>query len=233
MASKKDRAARELQEFFEASKRQAVPRLAAEMRKWVIEADPASNLAEPDWDDPYLRGQMASNALTLNLNRAIGPVVASAFKKAGLDPKNPLHWRYLLDMFCVVHFRPRPRAGRPQEWATERQLQLLADFRKVRMEKPDRPDAEVFRALKKRHPHRYRQSEGRLAKELKRAQDPKFNEGLAQVVDFSVQMVRAGYMRRGSEWNADVEAKEYKAVLERVLSWIGPPKRGKNKTASG
>jgi hypothetical protein len=94
--------------------------------------------ARPDgtrWDetdfnfkDPELRMIFADAALTLGSHPMHDPV-RRAFRQAGLDPQNPLHWRLLIELFCYAHFGSAQRAGRPPRTDQTKLLREVADIK--------------------------------------------------------------------------------------------------------
>lgn len=76
--------------------------------------------------------------------------IAKAFKKANLEPYNPIHWQYLLEAFADVHFG-KLKPGRPP---TRDNRQLLLDLRSL----PARPGIskkELGDLLVETYPERY------------------------------------------------------------------------------
>ena len=69
-----------------------------------------------DWNDQRERAISANIALTLD--RA-DSTLREAFKTFGLDPKNPLNWRYLLLYLVEILFKRLPRGSRPK-WNADR-----------------------------------------------------------------------------------------------------------------
>jgi hypothetical protein len=74
--------------------------------------DPTTNWGDSDlnWDDPAIRDPIAASLWQIFPGDADRPV-AITFEKAGLSPKNPMHWRMLFGYFCWAHFRPRRARG--------------------------------------------------------------------------------------------------------------------------
>jgi hypothetical protein len=50
-------------------------------------------------------GQIAREALTISEDN---PSLKAAFDRAGLDHRNPVHWRMLLEVFADVLLKPSP-----------------------------------------------------------------------------------------------------------------------------
>jgi hypothetical protein len=146
--------------------------------------------------------------------------VVTAFDKAGLDPKNPMHWNFLVYLFAFAHFgKWEGRRGRPLEWKGERYDQLQRDFDRIRKEKPTIASIEVCRLLKKRHPDKYSEpSPERLAKEIKKAYDPRFNPNMAVFLSVMIKALEEGYLRNGLRWSPEVEAEKTKDILARLLA---------------
>jgi hypothetical protein len=150
----------------------------------------------------------------LDAKSLVGQSVNKAFAQAGLDPKNPIHWKILVYLFAFAHFGQWPGRGRQREWTGQRYAQLKSDFQKVRDEKPTISSIEVCRILKKRHGDRYGCSAERLDKEVKKAYDPKFNTTLAPFVDMSLLVEKAVFIKRGLTWSQNVEAEKRNIILK-------------------
>jgi hypothetical protein len=69
-----------------------------------------------DWNDQEDRAISANLALTLDRTDS---TLREAFKTFGLDPKNPLNWRYLLLYLVEILFKRLPK-GPPPKWNTDR-----------------------------------------------------------------------------------------------------------------
>jgi hypothetical protein len=126
---------------------------ASVMKELAANFNARNDRGEPDFDNVPFREALANAFLTLYpANKSDAPL-AKAFTKAALDPKNPFHWRLLMNLFCLAHFG-RGR-GRGKEWDSTRYMKFLRDFEKVKAEKPAFNKSEVCRLLKKRHPGTY------------------------------------------------------------------------------
>jgi hypothetical protein len=69
-----------------------------------------------DWNDQEERAISANLALTLDHTDS---TLREAFKTFGLDPKNPLNWRYLLLYLVEILFKRLPK-GTPPKWNADR-----------------------------------------------------------------------------------------------------------------
>ena len=119
MIRKEDSASRWLAAHFKAMK-QAAASLAARREIEILQSlNPGSvwNASHFDWDKPAIRDAWAASVLTLAPNSEFDGPLADAFTAAGLDPKNPFHWRLLVSVFALAHFRKRRGRGRPEEWS--------------------------------------------------------------------------------------------------------------------
>jgi hypothetical protein len=151
---------------------------------------------------------------SLNPSKITDRAVITAFDKAGLDPKNPIHWNFLVYLFALAHFGKWPGRGRPLEWKGERYTQLQRDFDRIRNEKPTIASIEVCRVLKKRYPDRYSEpSPERLDKEVKRAYDPRFNPDIALFIWVMLKAFEQAHLKRGLPWGPEVEAETMKEIL--------------------
>jgi hypothetical protein len=73
-----------------------------------------------DWNDQQERAISANIALTLDRTDS---TLRKAFKTFGLDPKNPLNWRYLLLYLADILFK-RPPRGTPPKWTADRWMEF-------------------------------------------------------------------------------------------------------------
>jgi hypothetical protein len=66
----------------------------------------------------------------------------------------------------------------------------------------------------------------RIAKEVKKSLNPKFDPMLRAALDNLLRLVRQDFDKRGLEWNADIEAQKSKKWLELLTKRI-VPERGR------
>jgi hypothetical protein len=100
-----------------SSRRESVPTRLARAIERARGRSP-NPFAPPNrvWNDERQREIAANIALTL---RGTDATLRKAFKEFGLDPKNPLDWRYLLLHLVNLHFNGPPR-GSPPKWSADR-----------------------------------------------------------------------------------------------------------------
>jgi hypothetical protein len=195
-------------------------RLSAQVKAQEKKLGPDANIVLPEWADP------STAVLTLNSSSILDQAAITAFQKADLDPKDSIHWWALLMLFSWAHFGKWPGPGRPTKWTSKKYEVLLRDFYKVRNENPTISASRVCKFLKARHPTKYDgTSAGRLAKEVKKAQDPKFNPSLAHLLETMMKAARADYQRQNLSWSPDVEVQERRKYLELILELSGPKKK--------
>jgi hypothetical protein len=195
-------------------------KLSAGLQELTEKFGPDAFAVIPDWNEDLPKWVDPTIAIfRLNPSSPLDQAVRTAFDKAGLDPKHPVHWKLLVNMFAWAHFGERPARGRPKEWTGEKLAELMHDFSRIRYEKPTIAEIAVCRLLKKRHPAKYgsetgEPSPGRLTKEVKRAFDPKFNPWLAAVVTIAIESFKAAQLKKGLVWNPEVEAENKKRFLK-------------------
>jgi hypothetical protein len=231
MTSKRPRSAPVLAGCIDQLKKEGLGlKYKAAMKVLAELLSPGTSRDEPDWDDSWTREIAADSALTLRKESPLYRPVAAVFASAGLDPKNPFHWRLLFECFCWVHSRPQGKPGRPTKWS-QNYSQLQRDFASVRMDKPAISNVEVCRRMKKRFPERYGRpnespSAERIAKEVKKSLNPKFDPVLRATLDSLLGLVKQDFGERCLEWNADIEAQKSKRWLE-LLTKKMVPERGR------
>jgi hypothetical protein len=224
--AQKRRSATMMPDWIDRLKKEGLgPTFAAGMKAWAEELDPGTTRDEPDWDDPSVREVFANTVLKVGQNG----LEAKVFDAAGLDPKNPFHWRILLTSFCWSLLQSKQKRGRPPEWV-DRYPRLARDFAMVQKEKPSIAAVAVCRILKKRFPTIYgRQNESpsaqRIAKEVKKLQNPKFNPMLQAAIDNMLRTERRYYQQKELRWDADVEAQKTTSYSKLINRAILPPRK--------
>jgi hypothetical protein len=104
-----------------ASRREPVSkRLARAIEHSRTSINPFQGPTSPDYNDERQREIGANIALTLHRTDT---TLRKAFKEFGLDPKNPLNWRYLLLDLANLHFKG-PLKGSPPKWNVDRWKQF-------------------------------------------------------------------------------------------------------------
>jgi hypothetical protein len=228
MTKKTDTIAKRLAELFSLG-----PRLSVAVQKLEEEKGPAAKVVSLDWNEILPdRVEPIITIFSLDPSLATDQAIITAFNKAGLDPKNPIHWKALLSFFAYAHFGKWPSSGRPKKWTDKSYSILLHDFFAIKNAKPHLSVDRACGMLKQRHPEKYKQSKERLAKEVKRAQDPKFHPALAHFLNVMLQLSKAEYQERHLAWNPDVEARKRKEHLELALRHVGRKKPQKTDATS-
>jgi hypothetical protein len=119
-----------LAQLFDYTKRRpalvSIERAIEYIKETYPEIDPPPDIAN-------IKESLAIAALQLH---PFDKPLATAFHKSGLDPTNPADWRWLLDLFCWAHFRPRRGRGAPALWTAQRYWRLLQDEDRVRCDHP-------------------------------------------------------------------------------------------------
>jgi hypothetical protein len=206
-------------------------RLAAEVREWVLLMDPATPQDEPDWNDPIVHELVAGVALKLGSGSPFNAAIELAFKKANLDPKNPLSWRLLLGQFCWAHFGDTKSRGAPEKWNADRYCQLLRDFDRKKSSNAALSDDRVCEFLGRQPQYRMKNGKpltaDRLMRVLKKAQDPECNAGLKFGVDRTIEAARYICEQRGLGWSSEHEAHMRKRMVAHNLQTIATSWRRK------
>jgi hypothetical protein len=199
--------------FKEDAKDKTRAKLNADAREWVSLINQATPQDEPDWDDPIMHELVARVALTLGSGSPFNAAIEVAFKKANLDPKNPLSWRMLLEMFCWAHFGDMKSRGAPEKWNADRYCQLLGDFDRKRSSNTALSDDRVCDFLGQEPQYRMKNGKpltaDRLMRVLKEAQDPECNVHLKSGVDEAIAA-----LRRFGDWSPEREIRIRQKLIE-------------------
>jgi hypothetical protein len=126
----------------------------------------------------------------------------------GLDSKNQLHWRMLMNAFCWSHYPPERLVGRPP-WKDAEYGQLLADAAQTRTINAPRKlyDRTIRKALLKRFKERYeKMSEDRVRKRLAEARNPDYHGELARRLYPDLTATYKKHTSEGLEWTPKHEA---------------------------
>lgn len=98
------------------------------------------------WEYTRGRSLLAELALDFDLSGPHHRPLALAFKGAGLDPRNPLHWRLLIEYFAWAHFG-HFKSGKPRT-----ESKIVAAVRKDLAKLPTSlSNTEVAKELKKKY----------------------------------------------------------------------------------
>jgi hypothetical protein len=138
-----------------------------------------SVLSDPEWF--WLIVEMA---IHLDREHATDRAIEAAFRAANLDPKNPLNWRVLMEMFCWAHFGKKGDAGAPRVWTDERYCELLHDVEEVKTKASVKlKDVGACKELRSRYKEKYGNlTVERLRRALREARDPNHNRRLRRLV---------------------------------------------------
>jgi hypothetical protein len=229
--ARRDSASKKLSELFKTDAGKLNEKLRSGARELISLVEPEADRDEPDWNDPILHGLIASSALTLVPGNRFSAPVETAFKKAKLDPINPLSWRLLLDLFCWAHFGETKRRGAPGKWNADRYCQLLQDFDLKKSGNPSMSDRRVCEFLGQQPQYQMKNgkplSPDRLMKVLKKARNPEFNINLKSGVDRRIEALRRVREHWGLEWSAEHEARATRTLIEQNCRDIASSWRSK------
>jgi hypothetical protein len=180
-----------------------------------LDKDKEWHLSNFNLEDPEVRAVYALESTRLGSDITDWPLV-EAFRKAGLDDKNPLHWRMLLMFFCWSHFPPKRTVGISTLWTTEKYCQLLQEFHKL---KPRRQmkrweNAASIKLSKKAIFKKKNKplSAGALRRALLDARDPKHNYALNRLIHEAKRALKEDYEQRGHVW----PSVHFENILERA-----------------
>lgn len=177
-----------------------------------------------DWDNPFVRNETASDAVTLDSENPMDEQIGLAFNAAGLNHKNPWHWRILLGMFAVAHFGPKRRRGARKLWAGDSYCQLLYDVEKVKAEHSWPSDRAACRVLAKRRvaygEHGKQQTAETLRRAVREARDPDKNSFLALWVGENLRKMRSDHQKRNVPWTTETAAAAKQKCIELMCKWI-------------
>lgn len=213
MPSKRDPSFRRLSSIFRAEEE---PLKLAER---AFEADilrPAGLSWERIMTNEAAFNLAAGSALRLNVKDPKDRAILSAFSHSRLDPRNPLHWRILLQSFAHAHFgkaKTKPKKDAADFW------QIYSDCVLIKVEawkagKTLKTQTDVAKALQ-RHPilkNKYPGNVDNIRKLIRKAENPKYNIALRypDTPDF-LKLARAVHEDEGGVWTAEVEALYAKA----------------------
>jgi hypothetical protein len=146
MASRRDSSSRRLLQLFEET------RLTRELGKRFFEDDilkPAGTTFDQllDFNNDAIHAAFSRIALRLNDGDKKHAPLLAAFREAGLDHHNPVHWRDLLSMFAETHFgkaTTKPKTRDPVGLS-----RVLNDYLTIKSENPALKEPELRKLLRK------------------------------------------------------------------------------------
>jgi hypothetical protein len=198
---------------------------AARMGRMTVQhfknLDPTIDWGDADlnWDDPAVRDAFAASLWQI-LPGELDRPVALAFEKAGLSPKNPLHWRLLFSYFCWAHFRPRRGRGAPEIWSSRQYARLLQDADRLKYSHPRFSKENIYRLISKKGAYKTRNgkplSAGRIKTALREARDPNCNAHLSALLNDFLQ-----HKRTRHDWTPQVEDEMTRLFIETYCQAIG------------
>jgi hypothetical protein len=166
-----------------------------------------------DWSDPETRSAAAHHALSINGQDSS---LKKAFEAAGLDDRNPFHWRKLITYFADVHFGSnRKRSGRKTKWSDNKLCVLLHDFtqrKKYLSSITDEKltDRSICESMKHKTRFEGRYSQYRtptILRNLQRARNPKENRFLGNIVAATAEPIIAELRTRLSKKDTKLDSK--------------------------
>ena len=155
-------------------------------------------------DDRRVHASLSRAALILDEADPDDAVILDAFKAAGLDHRNPLHWRTLLGCFAEAHFGKK--TTKPVKWNAFELMVLLRDYLNAKHNRPKMSDLEICKLLMR--DRAYKDKYGKynldaLRKLVRRARSPKYNFYLRhlEMRDPPLQAIRNSFECRGMPWD--------------------------------
>jgi hypothetical protein len=238
MPSRRDSTSRRLYELFRTSQARRAEQVFEEMilrpaKKFFGELSDTSDANKRfeelfDFSNDVFHAAYSRAALALDETDKDNAPLLTAFHKARLDHKNPLHWRALLSMFAEAHFG-KTKTKTPK-WDPLTLTDVLLDYHTVKKEKPNAKASDICKELRrdKRFKSKYQHYQfDALRKLVRNARDPKFNKFLQhpEMKDPLLQLIRADYEAKGISWKPEMEA-WIKSIIDRsglVASLSGQP----------
>jgi hypothetical protein len=180
-----------------------------------IDAETLSRL-----DDPIVYCGVSLTALTLDEANPRDIQILRAFKVAGLDHRNPLHWRELLEVFAEAHFGKKKT--KPVKWDSRKFYSLSKDYLNVKRDHPEILDFEVCKLLMRDKVYKDKYGAYNLhalRKLVRHARSAKHNLYLRhpEMRDPLLQEIRDGFERRNKPWD-EVLGKQMADALRNLTS---------------
>ena len=225
MASRRDFSSKRLLQLFDET------RLSRELAKRFFEDDilkPAGTTFDQlfDFNNDAIHAAFSRIALRLNDADKKHASVLAAFRKAGLDHKNPLHWKHLLSMFAETHFGKVKT--KTKKWDSVGLSKMLDDYRTIKSENPTASESELREELRKDKRFRDKYKHYNIhafRKLLRQARNPELNVLLRhpEMKDPLLQLIRQDYEKKGRPWTPAL--KEWiTGIVERFFDSLDHPK---------
>jgi hypothetical protein len=151
-----------------------------------------------------LMGVLWRGILSLNEKDKRDIEMLQAFETAGLDHRNPFHWRKLLECFAEAHFGKKKT--KPIQWDAYQLCVLLKDYFDVTRNRPGLSDLEACKLLKRDRSCKDKYGDyniDALRKLVRRAKSPKYNMLLRhpEMRNPLLQQIRDECEHRGIPWD--------------------------------
>jgi hypothetical protein len=225
-----------------------LPEVKEEMQKFLLEMKaqganpkaPESGAADREGpprdiaiNHPLMQDILSSFATQVGDSQIDRPVRA-AFQKAGLDQKNPLHWRVLMWMFAQSYFGPKPLS---KHWTANKYCELIYDVEQLKTKRKLKDRSACENIAKRGYYKNGTKPLGkeRLRKALREARSPKFNGVLAAAVMAGLQKMRLVYAARNETVTPEIERRCEKEITKRILKQISeraPDRKSRCRTSS-
>jgi hypothetical protein len=206
MPSRQDVASKRLLQLLEDARLRNLPRVVDALMGPLSEGINAVLLS--NLDDRLVHATLSKVALMLDEADPDDAEILRAFKAAGLNHRNPLHWRTLLECFAKAHFGKKKT--KPVKWDNYELMVVLRDYLKVK--KRNRPkkmsDVEVCKFLMKDKAYKdtySRYNLDALRRLVRRARSPKYDLHLRhpEMRDPVLQVIRDVFESRGMPWDEE------------------------------
>ena len=167
---------------------------------------------------------IADYIFTLNPDHELDKPLVMAFAAAGLNHKNPFHWKLLLREFAIAHFLPRRGGGAPTKWTANRYCRLLAQVHQLKLNNAHLTDKGACTILCK-WPEYQQKSEKRLSverlrKALREARNPVINDILSSSLERNLIHAQMRHQKENRQWTPAIEAELRKRLIADLTDWI-------------
>jgi hypothetical protein len=182
-----------------------------------------------NFEDEVAHGASSWVALRLNIADENDTAMLAAFAAAGLNHRNPLHWRVLLSAFSEVHFGKK--RTKPIKWDPSAYWSVFIDCVNVVKEGKARNRSEIPAVLAK--DKRYKEKYGNysshaLRRLVRHALSPEYNLFLRhpELGDPLLQLYREDYEAKGGAWTPEVHA-HFKRLIDKVVIFLESQEQNK------